>query len=404
MPLRFTAKAGLILLVASSLLAQSSSGSKAAAKKTGASSAAKASSGPSGLPTKATIDSFMRHMFSYQKDFSYEVKDVKRLPGTTNIADVSLTLKPAGKSPDDSHLIVLSDHKHAIAGNVLPFDSPGTKIANGLPTQDAVTQFVHKYLLPNSSIPVQTDIRKSDTLPGIAEVTVAAGQNSGKIYVTTDGNWAFTGEVIPFGADPFAETRAKLSKGNGISKGPATSPVTIVEFSDLECPACKAAQPVVDQLLAQEPDVHFVFQHFPLEQLHPWAFRAAEYADCIGRANTGAFWKFIEAVYADQPNITKENVDTKLLDIAGSSGVDKNAVKQCIDQPSTKANIWASQQLGKQVEVQGTPTVFINGRKIANVRGGAESMKMLVDAEKTKPEATAKPAAKSTKTKAATKK
>jgi protein-disulfide isomerase len=386
---RFTAKIGIILLAAGSLLAQSASKSKSA----GAKPAAKSPAASSALPSRATLDSFMKHMFSYQKDFGYEVKDIKQLPGT-NIADVSVTLKFPGKSPDDSHLVVLADRKHAIAGNVLPFDSPGNKMANGLPTQEAVTQFVHKYLLPNNSIPIQSDIRKSDTLPGIAEVTVVAGQNSGKIYVTTDGNWAFTGEVIPFGADPFAATRAALAKGNGISKGPANAPVTIVEFSDLECPACKAAQPIVDQVLAQEPDVHFVFQNFPLEQIHPWSFRAAQYADCIGRANNAAFWKFVEATYADQPNINKDNVDQKLLDIAGSSGADKNAVKQCVDQPSTKANIWASQQLGKQVEVQGTPTVFINGRKVANVRAGAESMKMLVDAEKSKAAEGSKPAAK----------
>jgi protein-disulfide isomerase len=214
-------------------------------------------------------------------------------------------------------------------------------------------------------------------------VSVNNGQQGGKLYITTDGQWVLTGEVIPFGADPFAATRTALAKGSGISKGPANAPVTVVEFSDLECPACKAAQPVVDQLLAQEPDVRFVFQHFPLEQMHPWAFRAAQYADCVGRENNGAFWKFIENVYADQPNISTTNVDQKLTDIAGSAGADKSKIKACIDDPTTKAHIWASQQLGKSVEVQGTPTVFINGRKVASVAAtGVDNMKMLIEGAK----------------------
>jgi protein-disulfide isomerase len=383
------AKSALIFIMAGSMLAQTSSkagsktGAKAGTKPATKSAAAKPAAG--GLPTKSTIQSFLKHMFNYKPAMTSEVKEVKLLPGT-QIADATVNMNDPSnpKASGEQHLYILSDRKHAIAGAVAPFDSAEPKMQNGLPTQNAVTEFVRKHFMQGSTAPMQSDIRKSD-LPGIAEVTVSVnnGQQGGKLYITTDGQWVLTGEVIPFGADPFAATRTALAKGSGISKGPANAPVTVVEFSDLECPACKAAQPVVDQLLAQEPDVRFVFQHFPLEQMHPWAFRAAQYADCVGRENNGAFWKFIENVYADQPNISTTNVDQKLTDIAGSAGADKSKIKACIDDPTTKAHIWASQQLGKSVEVQGTPTVFINGRKVASVAAtGAENMKMLIEGAK----------------------
>lgn len=385
------AKSALIFLLAGGLLAQTSSKSgstkKPAAKPATKSGATKTSAGTKttgALPTKATVLSFLHHMFNYQPNMTFDVKDIKPLPGT-QIADVAIDFKAGSAKPEEKHLYVLSDRKHAIAGAATAFDAPEPKMENGLPTQAAVIEFVRKHFLPSSTAGMQTNIRKSDHLPGIAEVTVAVqgGQAGGRLYVTTDGQWVFTGEEVPFGADPFASTRAALAKGNGISKGPATSPVTVVEFSDLECPACKAAQPTVDQVLAQEPDIHFVFQNFPLDQIHPWAFRAALYADCIGRENNTAFWKFVENTYADQSNISTTTVDSKLLDIAAGAGADRNRIKACVESPDTKAHVWASQALGREVEVQGTPTLFINGRKVASVTGaGVDNIKMLIEAAK----------------------
>jgi protein-disulfide isomerase len=363
-----------------------------ASKKTGSKSsppnAASASKGltSSALPSKTVLTSFLKHMFNYKPQLTYEVKEVKLLPGT-QIADASVDFKDA-KDPNGSgekHLYVLADRKHAIAGgNAMPFDAAEPKMTGGLPTNSAVIDFVRRHFLQGSTAPIQADVRKSD-LPGITEANVAVnnGQSGGKLFITTDGQWVLTGEVIPFGADPFAGTRTALAKGNGVTKGPASSPVTVVEFSDLECPACKAAQPVVDQLLAQQPDVRFIFQNYPLDQIHPWAFRAAQYADCVGRENNAAFWKFVENVYADQPNINTQNVNDKLLNIAGSAGVDKGKLQACVEDANTKARIWASQQLGKEVEVTGTPTVFINGRKVASVAGtGVDGMKMLIEGAK----------------------
>ena len=94
------------------------------------------------------------------------------------------------------------------------------------------------------------------------------------------------------------------------------SPVhVIVEFGDLQCPACKAAQPTIEALIAAEPNARFVFQNFPLE-MHNWAAKGAAYADCLGRASNDAFWKFVSKTYETQSDITAANADEKLTALA----------------------------------------------------------------------------------------
>ena len=202
-----------------------------------------------------------------------------------------------------------------------------------------------------------------------------------RLFVTPDGRHALTGDMIPFGADPFARDRAELARrANGPAKGPASAPVTIVEFGDLECPSCKAAQPIVEKLLGDEPDARFIFQQFPLSAIHPWAMTAAKFADCVGRENNPAFWKFADAVYAAQEQITTANAEQKLTELATSSGADGAQTAKCAAEPATAKRVEESIDLGKAVLVTGTPTLFVGGRKISNVAGlPYEMLKALVE-------------------------
>jgi protein-disulfide isomerase len=205
---------------------------------------------------------------------------------------------------------------------------------------------------------------------GLAEVNVVLaspqGQQLSRFYVTSDGQHALTGDIIPFGAKPFDPVKNELLKGvTGPARGPKDSPVLIVEFGDLQCPACKAAQPTIEALIAAEPNARFVFQNFPLE-MHNWAAKGAAYADCVGRASNDAFWKFVSKTYETQSDITAANADEKLTALADAAGVKGADIAACATTPVTKAHVDASLALGKEVEVTGTPTLFINGRRIGS--------------------------------------
>lgn len=242
----------------------------------------------------------------------------------------------------------------------------GVGVASDLPTEETMNSFLYQMFGYDPTITWKVQEIRPSQVPGLAEVTVilsnAQGSNANKLYISADGKHALTGDILPFGSHPFDGTRATLEKGvAGPTKGPARAAVTIVEFSDMQCPHCKQAAPTVDQLLSLEPDVHFVFQNFPLPA-HNWAEKAAAYVDCVGLASNDAVWKFINKTFDEQTNITESNADEKLKGIAADSGVKADEVAACAAKPDTKARVEASVALGKSVGVNGTPALFINGR------------------------------------------
>jgi protein-disulfide isomerase len=253
-----------------------------------------------------------------------------------------------------------------------------------LPSEATVDAFMQQTFGYEAGVTWKIASIKPASVPGLAQVDVilanSQGQQLSRLYVTADGEHAVVGDIIPFGAKPYEPVRKILEKGiTGPGRGPKDAPVTIVEFGDLQCPACKAAQPAIEALIAAEPNARFVFQNFPLE-MHNWAAKGAAYADCVAQASNGAFWKFIAKTYETQSDITAENVDEKLTAIADGIGVKGADIAGCATTPVTKAHVDASLALGKSVNVTGTPTLFINGRSIGNVsQVPAESLKGLVD-------------------------
>lgn len=244
--------------------------------------------------------------------------------------------------------------------------------ATALPSEDTVNSFLFQMFGYDATITWKVIEIRPSQIPGLADVSVvitnSQGSNQNRLLVSSDGKHAVSGDIFPFGAKPFEDARAKLEKGvDGPAKGPAKASVTIVEFSDMQCPHCQKAAPVIEQLLASEPDVHFVFQNFPLPA-HNWAEKSADYVDCVGRASNDAVWKFIQKTFDDQANITESNIDEKLKAIATASGVNGDEMAACAAKSDTKARVEASVALGKSLDVTGTPTLFINGR---NVPGGA---------------------------------
>jgi protein-disulfide isomerase len=336
----------------------------------------KPSAGASSLPAKATVESFMRHMFGFDPAVSWTIENIKP-SGAPGIAEIDMNIK-GHQNSGERRLFVLPGHKQAIAGNMVPFPGDGS----ARPSDAAVNNFVRQMTGgANPAVTWTIAEVKPKAVSDLAQVTVVVNTQKGRgpvaFWVTPDGKHALLGEAMNFGADPFAADRAKLQKGiNGPSRGPANAALTIVEFADLQCPACKAAHPVIQKLIADEPNARFVFQQFPLTQMHHWAFVAAEYGECVHQQNPAAFWKFVDSVYAAQEQITSDTqnsddagkkAEAKLKQFASAAGADGQKVAACANQPATAERIKQSVALAKELEVTGTPTVFINGRKIGNL-------------------------------------
>jgi protein-disulfide isomerase len=244
-------------------------------------------------------------------------------------------------------------------------------ISTNLPSEETVNAFLHEWFGYDPSLSWKISSIKPSEIEGLSEVNAvlsgAQGQQTLKLYVTPDGKHAVNGEIMPFGAHPFAAAQKELERGmNGPSHGPADAPVTVVEFSDLQCPHCKEAQPTLDKLMAEDKNVRVVFQSFPLP-MHDWAAKAAAYADCVSRGSKDAFWKFITSVYAAQSDITAANADEKLTALADAAGVKGADIAVCAAKPETASRVEKSEALGKVLDVNSTPTLFINGRRVPAV-------------------------------------
>jgi protein-disulfide isomerase len=259
----------------------------------------------------------------------------------------------------------------------------GTHTSANLPSEDDVNAFLRETFGYDPQLTWKIASIRPSKAEGLAEVNVQIsgpqGQGAQKFFVSKDGKHAVVGDIIPFGKHPFEETRQELQKKvTGPGRGPADAPVTVVEFSDLQCPHCKEANPTVEKLLNENPNIHFVFQNFPLP-MHNWAQKGAAYADCVGKISNEAFWKFIASVYDAQAEITADNADQKLTELADKAGVKGPDIAACSTQPETQSRVEASVNLGQSLDVNSTPTLFINGRPVGVSGNNYDVLKQLVD-------------------------
>jgi protein-disulfide isomerase len=254
-----------------------------------------------------------------------------------------------------------------------------------LPSEATVNSFLKQMFGWNQDLTWKVAEIKPAEAQGFAEVTAVfntpQGQQIFRVYVTPDQKFALTGDMVPFGAAPFDSAVADLKAANGPVHGSADATVTVVEFGDLECPACKAAQPNINKLLQEEPKAKLIFQNFPLETVHKWAFLGAKYVDCMGRENNDAVWKFISTVYEHQGEITPETAETILKGYVKDSGADPATVSACVAKPETEKRVRESMALGTKLGVTSTPTFFINGRKVVGFGNNTpyEVVKAMVD-------------------------
>jgi protein-disulfide isomerase len=156
----------------------------------------------------------------------------------------------------------------------------------------------------------------------------------------------------------------------GPSRGPETAPVTIVEFSDYQCPFCKRAEPTVHQIAQRYPEkVRIVYRHFPLDNIHPQARGASEAAACA--EEQGKFWEYHARVFESSPKLEKE----ALRQAAEKAKLDLAAYDQCVAERRHQARVEKDLEAGRAAGVSGTPAFFVNGIPLS----GAQPPEKFVD-------------------------
>ena len=237
------------------------------------------------------------------------------------------------------------------------------------PTQKSIEAYLRHLYAFGPDVLLVVGTPKETAVEGLLEttidLTVGGNKEAVKFYVSKDGKYLFRGEMSDLTKDPLAENRAQIQMKDAPSLGEPTAAVTLVEYSDFECPMCRSLHDVLRGLLPNYAGkVRVVFKDFPLDQLHPWARTAAIAGRCAYQQNPQAFWKMYDFIYDNQEIISAANAWTKMLDYAGQSGLDGDTFKGCMASPEAGEAVNASQANGKLLEVSSTPTVFVNGRRL----------------------------------------
>lgn len=162
--------------------------------------------------------------------------------------------------------------------------------------------------------------------------------------------------------------------------GPAGAKVTVVEFSDFECPACRVAEPPMRALLKlYDGKVRLVFKHFPLERMHRFARAGAIASECAGRQ--GKFWEFHHDLYDHQEQWPGEKFEERMTAFARNAKLDEAAWNACREDPAVGAAISADVKDGENAWVGSTPTFFINGKRFVGALQLSERGTPWVDKE-----------------------
>jgi protein-disulfide isomerase len=255
-----------------------------------------------------------------------------------------------------------------------PFPAPDQRnFTADTPTVETVNAFLKANFGfdPNRIWKVE-DILKTP-VPGLSKVIVyLAEKGQDKIqpvafFALPDGKHLIAGDdVLPFGVRPFEANRELLqNEAKGPTRGASSKDLEIVEFADFECPHCKEAQDTMQKLLQDYPMAHFVYENYPIVEIHSEAFKAAAYGHCVAKlAGDAAFYKFSDEIFANQAQLTPQTSSQALQDAVLKAGGDPAKIAACAASDEAKAAVNASIDLGNRLGVEGTPSLYVNGRSL----------------------------------------
>ena len=192
-------------------------------------------------------------------------------------------------------------------------------------------------------------------------------------------------------------TPQQLNATPGISVGSASAPVTILEFADFQCPHCAQfatmVEPVLKEQMVATGKVRLVFYDFPLGGNFPWSFMAARSGRCANEQ--GKFWEYHDYVFGKQQDWSYENDQDKVIEhftsYATAVGADADKFESCVRSDKYRTEVSQSRAFGESLQVQGTPTLFVNGKRVPGVPEDFKDLRPLIESEL--PRAAAAPAA-----------
>ncbi|MBM3785206.1 MAG: hypothetical protein FJW30_12650 [Acidobacteria bacterium] len=251
------------------------------------------------------------------------------------------------------------------------------------PTLEA---YVRHLFVWSPQIAVAVSDPKPSGIDQMLEVSVTGSMGGAsqvaQFYVSKDGQKVLQGVSFDVSENPFHANNTKLKTGLGPALGKAGAPVVVTIFSDFQCPYCKEEGKMLRANLIQtfSKEVRAYFHDFPLDQIHNWARAASIAGRCVHRADSEKFWDFHDWVFDKQTEMKLEDFRTKFEAFLNDKKLPAPAILKCYDGKATEPDVNKSFELGRTLEVNSTPTVFVNGRKLAGNLSWPQ-LKQIIDFE-----------------------
>jgi len=259
----------------------------------------------------------------------------------------------------------------------------GSALAQSLNTDQIIKYYRKKNNVPPAQAISVSGVKDSPikgAKEGTLEVGTAPQVRKVPFTASPDGKYVIFAEVSDVTVDPSKAVMEKIKLDSAACKGPKDAKVTIVEYSDFQCPFCAKGYTTVEQQVLKEygDKVKFCFKDFPLA-FHPWAEPAAIAAECVRQQKPDAYWKVYDGFFQNQKDVNPTNVKDKAFEFAGA-GIDRAKFDDCVDNKKTQAGVKADQAEGGSVGVTGTPSFVINGRLLVGAQP-YEQFKAVIDDE-----------------------
>ncbi len=234
------------------------------------------------------------------------------------------------------------------------------------------------------------------SIPGLLgrQLTVSNEQGqsvNAALFFSKNGTGMILGQFLDTSAEPWGRVNlGEIHLNDSPTLGPADAPVTIVEFADFECPFCARAFSVLETMAntTYKDKMKVIFKNYPLN-VHPWAVKAAEAAECARLQNPSAFWDFARYFYSNQGSITPKNLQDHVDKEAASLKLDAPSLKACMSSAQASDRVKQDQADGNLVKVSSTPTFFINGIPVVGLPDN-KVLEFVINSELAEPSVSAK--------------
>jgi protein-disulfide isomerase len=266
---------------------------------------------------------------------------------------------------------------------------PAASAVNSAATREKILRYVReRFNIPEGVTLTVSEFRESP-FPDFYETTLTAddgeGKRSQKFFVSKDGRYLVEGNIFTLGADPRREIVRSIALIDQPGLGPANAPVTIVEYSDLQCPSCARFHELLAKGVTRKygDKVRVVFKEFPLVNIHDWALTGAIANQCVYQISPAAYAPFRSMAFQNQNSLNAANIRDSLLNFGEQVGVDRVKLASCLDSKASLSRVEEAAREGQVLGIAATPTSFVNGRMVVGSPQPAEFFRIVDEALRT---------------------